>query len=312
MSCVAGIDISKSYLDCCIQNPHQAFRVSNDPDGIQTLITCLLEVDAERVLIEASGGYEKKLRHELTQAQISVMCINPRRARKFAEAMGFKAKTDRIDAAALADFAASLRKWQEVKFNLERDELGELIKQRDRFVQHRDDDKRRYQQCSTQAAMERYQAHIDYLQEQIKELEKIIDQRLREVNVGKVEQLSSVKGIGPVSIMNLLCYLPELGSLNRRQIAKLVGVAPLNRDSGDTCKPRHITEGRGKVRRVIYMATWVIVRYDPGFKARYDALIARGKCAKVAIVACMRVLIVRLNAMLRDGTPWKSEIPERL
>jgi transposase len=124
----------------------------------------------------------------------------------------------------------------------------------------------------------------------------------------KAKQLASVKGIGPVTVANLLCYLPELGLLDRAEIAALVGVAPYNNYSGTKTGPRHIWGGRAKVRRVLYMCAWVMVRHNQDFKVRYDALRARGKCAKVAIVACMRMLLIRLNAMVRDGTPWQEQL----
>jgi transposase len=308
MLSAAGIDISKRYLDCCLQQSNRQFRLTNDLEGVNTLIACLFESDVTRVLIEATGGYEKLLRHELGKVGIEVVCINPRRVRNFAEAMGMEAKTDKIDAQVLAEFAASLKVYKAAPFSVEHDQLSEQIKQRDRFVQHRDDDKRRCQQSSTPVVIDRYQAHIDFLQAQIKEIESLIARTMKEMDDQTVKRLMAIKGIGLVTASNLVCYLPELGSLSRGKIAKLVGVAPFNRDSGEGSKPRYVRGGRGKIRRVLYMAAWVMVRYDAGFKARYERLRERGKCAKVAIVACMRVLIVRLNAMLRDGTPWRSEV----
>jgi len=308
MFCVAGIDISKRYLDCCLQPSNHQFRLANDLEGVSTLIACFFESEVTRVMVEATGGYEKLLRHELGKVGIEVMCVNPKRVRHFAEAMGMEAKTDKIDAQVLAEFAATLKTYKAVPFSLEHDQLSEQIKQRDRFIQHRDDDKRRCQQSSTPVVIDRYQAHINFLQAQIKELESLIARTMKDMDDHRANRLMEVKGIGLVTASNLVCYLPELGTLSRGKIAKLVGVAPLNRDSGDGSKPRYVRGGRGKVRRVLYMATWVIVRYDAGFKARYERLRERGKCAKVAIIACMRVLIIRLNAMLRDGTPWRSDV----
>lgn len=306
MFSAAGIDISKRYLDCCLQQSNHHFRLANDLEGISVLIPCLFEKDVTRVLIEATGGYEKLLRHELDKAGIEVICINPKRVRQFADAMGMEAKTDKIDAQVLAEFAVSLKTYKALPFSLERDQLSEQIKQRDRFIQHRDDDKRRCQQSSTSVVIDRYQAHIDFLQVQIKEIERLIVQAMKDMDDQTAKRLMAVKGIGLVTAANLVCYLPELGTLGRGKIAKLIGVAPLNRDSGESSKPRYVRGGRGKVRRVLYMATWVIIRYDADFKARYERLRERGKCAKVAIMACMRVLIIRLNAMVRDGTSWRS------
>lgn len=307
MFSAAGIDISKRYLDCCLQQSNHQFRLPNDLEGITTLIACLFERDVTRVLIEATGGYEKLLRHELGKAGIEVVCINPKRARKFAEAMGMEAKTDKIDAQVLADFAVTLKKYEAIPFSLERDQLSEQIKLRDSFIRHRDDDKRRSLQASTSAVIALYQAHFEFLQARIKEIEDLIVQTMKEMDDQRVKSLMAVKGIGLVAAANLVCYLPELGTLSRGKIAKLVGVAPFNRDSGEGSKPRYVRGGRRRLRRVLYMSTWIVVRYDAGFKARYERLRARGKCAKVAIVACMRVLITHLNAMLRDGTPWQTE-----
>lgn len=307
MLCAAGIDISKRYLDCCLQQSNHQFRLTNDLEGVTTLIACLFERDVTRVLIEATGGYEKLLRHELGKAGIEVVCINPKRARKFAEAMGMEAKTDKIDAQVLADFAVTLKKYEAVPFSLERDQLSEQIKLRDCFIRHRDDDKRRCQQASTSVVIDHYRAHFEFLQDQIKEIEGLIVQTMKDMDDQRVKSLMEVKGIGLVTAANLVCYLPELGTLSRGKIAKLVGVAPFNRDSGEGSKPRYVRGGRRRLRRVLYMSTWIVVRYDAGFKARYEHLRARGKCAKVAIVACMRVLITHLNAMLRDGTRWQAE-----
>jgi transposase len=307
MSCVAGIDISKRYLDCCIPACSQEFRVGNDSSGLAQLVTRLLEAGVERVLIEATGGYEKRLREALVQTGVETICINPARARRYAEAIGMEVKTDKIDARVLADFAATLKACKSTPFSLERDEMSELVKQRDCFVQQRDDEKRRRKQAELAAVIESYQAHIDFLNTQIRALDKAIAQAMKALNDLMARRLMAVKGIGLITTANLLCYLPELGTLTKRQVARLAGLAPLNRDSGDSVKPRHIKGGRWRVRRAVYMSTWVIIRHDAGFRAKYDDLRQRGKAAKVAIVACMRVLITRLNAMLRDGTEWRSE-----
>lgn len=307
ISCSVGIDVSKTTLDVGTWPDQGAFQMANTIEGICSLISNLHELDVDRVLLEASGGYEKQIFAALKRAGFDVICVNPIRARHFARAMGYKAKTDKIDALMLARFAQKLDAYESVDPCPERDDLAELVKQRDRFVQQRDDDKRRRQQARSPVVIANFDAHIDYLSAQIKRLEKDIEQALKELDSRKAELLRSVRGIGLITVASLMSYLPELGTLKGSQIAALVGVAPFNNDSGTKSGPRQIWGGRHKVRRVLYMCCWVMVRFNPEFKAHYEMLRSRGKCAKVAIVACMRKLIVRLNAMVRDGTPWREQ-----
>jgi transposase len=307
-SCSVGIDVSKATLDVGIWPERNTFQLANTAEGISGLITCLHELDLDRVLLEASGGYEKMAFSALKQAGFDTICVNPTRSRQFAQAMGYKAKTDKIDALMLAQFAQKLDQYESQEPSAERDALAELVKQRDRFVQQRDDNKRRRQQARSPVVIAHFDALIKYLDEQIKRLEKDIERALKGLDSQKAERLISVKGIGLITAASLMAYLPELGTLGRGQIASLVGVAPFNKDSGIQSGSRRIWGGRCKVRRALYMSCWVVIRFNPDFKARYDALRARGKCAKVAIVACMRILIVRLNAMIRDGTPWIEHV----
>lgn len=304
ISCSAGIDISKATLDVGIWPQCSTFQVSNTAQGIEHLIACLHELSIDRVLMEATGGYEKLVFVSLKKAGFDVICINPVRSRKFAEAMGRIAKTDKIDSLILAQFAQTVQAKKSPEPSAERDELTELVKQRDGFVQQRDDEKRRLQQAHFTPVINAYEEHIAYLNGQIKGLEKSIEQALNALDSQKAERLRSVKGIGLITVASLMTYLPELGAISGRQVAALVGLAPFNKDSGTKSGPRHIWGGRHNARRALYMSCWSMVRHVPDFKARYEGLRARGKLPKVAIVACMRVLIVRLNAMLRDGTPW--------
>lgn len=304
ISCSVGIDVSKATLDVGCWPDQRTFQIANSPQGISELITNLRELDIDRVLLEASGGYEKQVFYALNEANFDVLRVNPSRARQFAQAMGYKAKTDKIDALMLARFAQKLDTYKSLEPDTQRDELTELVKQRDRFVQQRDDTKRRRQQARSPQVIANFDELINYLDAQIKRLEKDIELALKGLDKNKVERLRSVRGIGLITVASLMCYLPELGTLTRGQIASLVGLAPFNNDSGTRSGQRHICGGRYKIRCVLYMSCWVVIRLNPDFKTRYDALRARGKCAKVAIAACMRVLIVRLNAMLRDETHW--------
>lgn len=300
-----GIDISKSNLVVWVQPQKDGFEVPNTVEGFDALIARLGQYMVGRVLLEATGGYERRVMAALQQASYSVLRINPRRARAFAVAMGKNAKTDPIDAAVLADFAEALHASREKPISPEREALRELIQLREHFVQQRDDNKRRLQQAQLPAAIEAIKDHIRYLQTQIKQFGKAIDQSMRELDAEKANRLLSVKGIGTVATASLLVYLPELGDLDRREIAALAGIAPYNDDSGNHSGKRQIFGGRARVRRALYMSCWVVIRHQADFKARYKSLRERGKSAKVALIACMRILLIRLNAMLRDGTEWR-------
>lgn len=307
MTAYAGIDVSKSYLEIAFVPQREGFTVPNTPAAIDSLIATLKAAQVDRVLLEATGGYERVVFRSLLRAGLHAIRINPARSRSFADAMGKRAKTDKIDAQMLALFASSLEGGQYTEPDEAREELLELVNQRSFFVQQRDDCKRRVQQAFSLVAQEGYRQNIQCLRERIRALDKLIETAARKVDADAIERLGSIKGIGPVTIASLLSYLPELGRLNRREIAALVGVAPYNNDSGTKKGHRHIHGGRAKIRRVAYMCVLGMVRYNEEFKARYEGLQAKGKCAKVALVACMRVLLVRLNAMMRDGTPWREQ-----
>lgn len=300
-----GIDVSKSNLVVWVKPQNEGFDVSNTSEGFLELIQRLNQLDVGMILLEATGGYERNVMAALQDANLKVHRVNPRRARYFAVAIGKNAKTDAIDAAVLAEFAEVLSASRSKVISPEREALRELIQQREHFVQQRDDNKRRLQQAQLPLVITLIKEHIRYLQMQIKQLDKTINQSMRDLDAEKAERLISVKGIGTVATASLLVYLPELGELDRREIAALAGIAPLNDDSGKHTGKRQIYGGRARVRRALYMSCWVVIRHQPDFKARYDGLRERGKSAKVALIACMRVLLIRLNAMLRDGTEWR-------
>jgi transposase len=302
-----GIDVAKATLAVHIRPQGLAFSSPNTAEGRQQIICCLSEFEIEKILLEATGGYEKPVVKALVKAGFKVCVADPVRARKFAEAMGTQAKTDAIDAAMLANFAEKLDQFNPQTLDPARDELRELVQVRDRFVQHRDDEKRRLQKACSDDAIQVFEQHLQYLRSQIKQLELKIDQLMKVVDSARASRLLSVKGVGRITAASLLSYLPELGSLDRGQIAGLVGVAPYNRDSGSHEGPRQIKGGRAKLRRVLYMSAWTMILHNPEFSARYKRLRERGKCAKVAVVACMRVLVVRLNAMVRDNVAWREE-----
>lgn len=307
MSSSVGIDVSSTTLAVHIRPENVNFSVSNDLDGFKLLVEKLGEYQVSAILLEATGGYECNALRALQAADFPACRINPSRVRDFAKSIGKRAKTDPIDAAVLAHFAEVLPPQPCEVITPERALLRELLIQRDRFVQQRDDDRRRLKQTPPASIRNRLEGHITYLKGEIKGLEAEIAQQAESLHDDRVEKLMQVKGIGLVTAAKLIALLPELGRVSRWEIAALVGVAPFNEDSGKHSGKRSIWGGRSRVRRALYMACWIVIRYNKHFSERYSTLRARGKCAKVALVACMRILIVRLNAMLNTGKPWKEQ-----
>ena len=302
-----GVDVSSASLDVAVRPQGIKCSVSNDPAGFEKLENWLRGFSIKRILLEATGGYERDILRFLQDASYKVIRVNPKRARSFADSMGIKAKTDAIDAEALAHFAEVIPDKATLQISPDRALLRELLQQRDRFVQQRDDDRRRLKQAQSQVVVDLLKSHIQHLRLQINLIEQEIKQQAATLNDERIAQLIQVKGIGMVTAAKLVALLPELGRVESSELASLVGVAPFNHDSGKSVGKRYISGGRSQVRRALYMACWVAVRHNPGMKARYDALRGRGKLAKVAIVACMRVFIVQLNAIIRTGTPWREQ-----
>ena len=307
MIAYAGIDISKESLQVALYPLSENLSVPNTAEGAARILDWFAGIQVERVLVEATGGYEKRVVKALAKAGFKVLRINPVRAHQFARAMGMRAKTDPIDARMLAMFAASLEREVAVVPDDAREALSELVSQREAFIQQRDDNRRRIQQAQLPEVLDAYRGLNDKLNTMIRSLDKQITVRSQLIDAPLMERLRAVKGIGPVTIASLFCYLPELGDMSRSQVAALVGVAPYNNDSGAKRGVRRIYGGRSKLRRVVYMCVLAMVRHNEDFKTRYANLRARGKCAKVALVACMRVLMVRVNAMVRDNTPWRDQ-----
>lgn len=307
ISYCVGLDVSKATLDVGFVPANiPQFQVSNDPEGFAQLIACLNELEVERILLEATGGYERAVFKALRQEGLNVVSVNPKRARDYASAMGKIAKTDKIDARMLAKFARDFEDLPQVEPNPDRDELGALIKLRGNLVKSRDSEKRRMKQTTCATALSTYSDHIAYLEGRIKALDKVIENASNVLDREKARRLRSVKGIGVITCGTLMAFLPELGTVTGRKIAALAGLAPYNKDSGKKSGPRSIEGGRYAVRSAAYMSTWSMVQHDPDVKARYESLRVRGKLPKVAVVACMRTILVHLNAMLRDGTEWKK------
>jgi transposase len=312
-SVVVGIDVAKAHVDVSVLGVKlDVQRFDNDADGHSALVAALQPFAVSLVVMEATGGYEAAIACALQAAGLSVAVVNPRQARDFAKSMGQLAKTDAVDARLLAEFASVL---------VRREDLAS-------FIRPLPDDKQqtlaalvtRRRQLLTMlgAERQRLQLAIAKVRPSIEAMIKAIRAQLDDVAaqmVGHVKEhyeeldklLRSASGIGPVASATLIAELPELGRLNRREIAALVGVAPMANDSGTTRGRRRIQGGRFEIRRVLYMAALVAAKHNPPIKAFYQRLLAAGKLPKVALVACMRKLLTTLNAMVKTNTPWDAE-----
>ena len=306
----AGVDVAKLHLDACWAD--QSLRLRNDESGWDELTVKLKNAAVDLVVIEATGGYERGLVCALQAAGISVARVNPRQARDFAKSMGVLAKTDQVDARVLRDFADVLARHKDrLKYITPpadplRLELAALMTRRRQLVEMRVAEGNRLEQAHKHAVRS-IKAVLKTLDKQIEQIDVDAGNHLNQHFKKQCALLDSVKGVGPVTILTVTSALPELGQLNRRQIAKLVGVAPLANDSGSRTGKRRIWGGRSEVRAVVYMATLSAIRCNPAIQVFHSRLISAGKLPKVAIVACMRKLLTILNAMLRDQALWNPE-----
>lgn len=300
-----GIDVAKTHLDVAVEGG-QTWRTVNDEEGITGLVTQLREQRPTLVVLEATGGYERDVTAALADASIPVAVVNPRQVRDFAKATGVLAKTDVLDAKVLARFAATVQPEPRTLADAQAEELRDLLTRRQQVVGMLTAEKNRLKQA-TRIVRPRIKEHIAFLEAELDESDRGLDGLLHASPVWREREnlLRSVPGIGPVVSATLVAALPELGQLSRKQIAKLVGVAPLNRDSGRYRGRRVVWGGRADVRRVLYMAALVATRSNPVIRALYQRLLEAGKPKKVALVACMRKLLVILNAMLKHRTPWQ-------
>lgn len=303
-----GIDVSKQVLEVAAHQHHYQFRCANKASAFGELLAELIALRPALIVLEATGGWERAVVAALHGAGLPAVVVNPRQVRDFARALGQLAKTDRLDARVLAAFAAAIKPSpRPIKTNEEL-ELEALSSRRDQLVEMLTDEKNRLVSAASDSLRDEIKEHIDWLTDRIAEL----DQQLKKLLQGstqwqaKDQILQSTPGIGAVVSASLLAQLPELGTLNRQQISKLVGVAPLNRDSGQQRGSRHIFGGRAHVRKVLYMAALSARRCNPVIKEFYERLRAKQKPFKVAITACMRKLLTIINFMVRNGSPWKS------
>lgn len=302
-----GVDVSKYRLDVAARPSGDVWEVRYDESGIEELVLALKSLNPTMVLLEASGGMELRLVSALAVASLPVVVVNPRQVRDFARATGKLAKTDALDAKALAHFAEAVRPPARPLPDADIQAIGSLLTRRQQVVSMLVSEKNRLGSCAD-AVRPRIQAHIAWLEQEVSDLDEGLRRALRGSPLWqeKNDLLRSVPGVGEQVSFALLAYLPELGSLNRRQIAALVGVAPFNRDSGSLRGKRMVWGGRARVRSVLYMGALVASRYNPTIKAFYERLLEAGKPKKVALTACMRKLLTILNSMIKHGSPWRG------
>jgi transposase len=305
-----GIDVAKDRLDVHLRPSGESFAVARDGNGLERLVARLAALGPELTLVvlEATGGFEVAVAAALAGAGLPLAVVNPRQIRAFARALGRLAKTDRLDAEAIALFAERVRPPARPVPAAEARALAELVARRRQVVEMIGMERNRQRQAESPRVRRTIDATLATLWAALAELDREIDGTLRGSPAWReAEQLlTSVPGIGGVTARTLIAELPELGGLDRRSLAALVGVAPVNQDSGRMRGHRAIAGGRTAVRNVLYMATLAAVRWNPVLKAHYARLVARGRPKKVALIACLRRLLGILNAILRDQIPWQT------
>jgi len=301
-----GIDVSQDNLDIYVLPQGLTLQQSNNQVGIQALIEQLHPLSPTLVVVESTGGLERSLVAGLQAASIPVAIANPRKVKGFAVALG-KAKTDKLDAEVIARFAQTVQPRTQPMVAASAQQLSDLVRRRQQLVEMQVAEKNRLSRASASVQTD-IKAHIEQVHQRIEVLNEQIQSLAQQQRdwQRKDEILQSVKGIGKVTSALCLAELPELGTLSEKQIARLVGVAPINHDSGKHKGKRMISGGRTSVRCGLYMATLVAIRHNPVIQKFYERLLANGKLKKVALVACMRKLLVILNAMIRDNKSWQA------
>ena len=305
---IVGMDVSKGWVDVDVRPTGERWRVEREEEEMEGLVLRLQELAPQVVVMEATGGYEVPIVGLLSGAGVPVAVVNPRQVRDFARSQGILAKTDGLDAGVIAHFGEVSGVVAQPMVSEEARELEGLVARRRQIIQMRTAEQLR-RRTALPAIRRSIDEVIAFLDGRLKDVDDELGRRLRQSPVWREreELLKSVPGIGPVAIFSLLAGLPELGFLNRREVAALVGVAPLSRDSGKFRGVRSCWGGRGNVRAALYMPTLVAVRRNPVLREFYERLLAAGKPQKVALTACMRKLLTILNAMLKHGTIWEAD-----
>jgi transposase len=303
-----GIDVAKNQLDIAINVNNDLSQFSNDLEGFKELTKKLPSKKSTLIVLEASGGYEKTAANFLRRKKYHVAVVNAKRVRDFAKASGKLAKTDSIDSKVIMEFAQTFNPTPQALPSNQQEKLNAALNRRHQLVKMITTEKQHLEQAPEEYKKS-IQKHIAFLQE---ELSKIEEKSIMEVNKNEgmkaqLTKLDEIEGVGQTTAMNMLIGLPELGCITSKEISALVGVAPFNKDSGKRKGKREIWGGRPAVRSALYMAALSATRFNPIIKKFYDRLIAKGKPKKVAIVACMRKLIIYMNAMLKNGTSWQLQ-----
>ena len=313
-SVVVGIDVAKAHVDVAVLGAKfDAQRFDNDAEAHSALAAALQPLGVALVVMEATGGYEAALACALQAAGLPVAVVNPRQARDFAKSMGRLAKTDRIDARMLAEFAGVLARRDDLASfirplaDAQQQAMAAMVTRRRQLVTMMLSERQRLQ-LAIAVVRPSIEAMIEAIRKQLDDVEAQMVSHVQAHYADLDKLLRSASGIGPVASATLIAELPELGKLNRREIAALVGVAPMANDSGNTKGRRRVQGGRFEIRRVLYMATLTAARHNPAIKAFYDRLKAAGKLPKVALVACMRKLLTTLNAMVKTNKPWDKSL----
>jgi transposase len=304
-----GIDIAKDQVDVHVRPTDERFQLSRDDAGLAELVARLQPLGPQLVVLEATGGYEIPVAAVLASAGVPVAVVNPRQIRDYARATGQLAKTDALDARLMARFAEAVQPEVRPLPTPEAQALGDLVTRRRQLVDMLGAERNRHQQARDLRLQRRIATHIRWLTTALAEIEADLGTHIRSSPIWRERDdlLHSVPGVGDVTAYTLIADLPELGHLDRRKIAALVGIAPFNRESGHWRGRRMIAGGRPAVRSVLYMATLTAVRFNPAIAHFYQRLVAAGRPKKVALTAAMRKLLTILNAMLRDQRPWQPE-----
>lgn len=302
-----GIDVSKALLDVAISNSNCLQQVSNNEDGFKKLLKILPPKKQTLIVLEATGGYEKLVANYLRQKKFSVAVVNAKRVRDFAKASGKLAKTDGIDAKTIMLFGKAFDPIPQLLASEDESKRQQCISRRNQLVRMIAMEKQHMEHAS-HTIKKSITKHILFMEKALTAVENALKELFNQDPIlkDKLERLDEIKGVGDVTAMNILIHLPELGTLSHKEISALAGVAPFNKDSGQSKGKREIWGGRAPVRAALYMAVLTARKFNPALKRFYDRLIAKGKLKKVAMVACMRKLIIIMNAMMRDRTQWNA------
>lgn len=304
-SCVVGVDVSKAKLDVAFEK--EVVTINNTPKAILSKLIARVDRESTLVVMEATGGYEARLATLLHEHNVALAVVNPRRVRDFAKGIGMDAKTDPIDARVISFYGQVVQPAPQLSKSDDEKKLNALVERRRQLLDLIGQESNRLQQTSDQEIKDFIVKSLESLKKQLKSVDGRLSQCVKQdtKNKRKIEIMNSAKGVGPVMISTFLAKLPELGELNSRQIGKLVGVAPINNDTGQRSGKRQTFGGRSYVRRVLYMATLVAVRFNPQIESFYQGLLARGKEKKVALVAAMRKLLTILNTLIKKDELWQ-------